>query len=46
MTKTPDYKIGALVESNFYEDGNAKGSHLCIIWRRFNLSWILNGPRN
>lgn len=46
MAKTPDYKIGALVESNFYEDGNAPGSHMCIIWRRFNLSWILNGPNN
>lgn len=46
MTKTPDFKIGALVESNFYEDGNGSGSHMCIIWRRWNLSWILNGPNN
>lgn len=46
MAKTPDFKIGALVESNFYQDGNGKNSNLCIIWRRFNLSWILNGPNN
>jgi sialidase-1 len=46
MTKTADYKIGALVESDFYEDGGAKTSHRAILWRRFNLSWILNGPNN
>jgi sialidase-1 len=46
MAKTPDYKIGALVESNFYQDGNGKNSNMCILWRRFNLSWILNGPNN
>ena len=46
ITKTADYKIGALVESDFYEDGGAKTSHRAILWRRFNLSWILNGPNN
>ncbi|KAH8592589.1 glycoside hydrolase family 33 protein [Bisporella sp. PMI_857] len=46
MTKTADYKIGALVESDFYEDESAKTSHRAILWRRFNLSWILNGPEN
>jgi sialidase-1 len=42
MTKTPDFKIGALVASNFYEDGNNPGSHMCIIWRHWNLSWVVN----
>ncbi|RHZ46617.1 putative extracellular sialidase/neuraminidase [Aspergillus thermomutatus] len=46
MTKTGDYKIGALVESNFFNDGTGKNSYRCILWRRFNLSWILNGPNN
>jgi sialidase-1 len=46
MTKTADFKIGALVESDFYEDKGGEGSHRAIIWRRFNLSWIVNGPRN
>jgi sialidase-1 len=45
MTKTADFKIGALVESDFNND-DGKDSHRTIIWRRFNLSWILNGPRN
>lgn len=44
MTKTADFKIGALVESDFDEGGNL--SHRAIFWRRFNLSWILNGPNN
>ncbi|KAL4894059.1 Sialidase [Aspergillus ambiguus] len=46
MTKTADYKIGALVESDFFNDGTGGGSYRCILWRRFNLSWILNGPNN
>jgi sialidase-1 len=46
MTKTADFKIGALVESDFYNDKGGGGSYRAIIWRRFNLSWILNGPRN
>ncbi|KAH8660264.1 glycoside hydrolase family 33 protein [Xylariales sp. PMI_506] len=40
MTKTGDKKIGALVESNFLDSDT--GNRL-IIWRKFNLSWILNG---
>lgn len=46
MTKTGDNKIGALVESDFYNDEGGKNSYRAIIWRRFNLCWILNGPRN
>ncbi|KAK9311231.1 glycoside hydrolase family 33 protein [Lipomyces starkeyi] len=46
MTKTADYKIGALVESDFFNDGSGPGSYRSILWRRFNLSWILNGPNN
>ncbi|KAJ5691753.1 hypothetical protein N7462_001176 [Penicillium macrosclerotiorum] len=46
MTKTADYKIGALVESDFFNDGTGSGSYRCLFWRRFNLSWILNGPNN
>lgn len=46
MTKTADYKIGALVESDFFNDGTGQDSYRSIIWRRFNLSWILNGPNN
>jgi sialidase-1 len=46
MTKTADYKIGALVETDFYEYGNDPRSHRAIVWRRFNLSWIVNGPNN
>ncbi|PVH68065.1 glycoside hydrolase family 33 protein [Cadophora sp. DSE1049] len=46
MTKTADYKIGALVESDFWESKGAKTDHRAILWRRFNLSWILNGPNN
>ncbi|KAL2018116.1 hypothetical protein VTK56DRAFT_1246 [Thermocarpiscus australiensis] len=44
MTKTADFKVGALVESDFYNDGSGKNSYRAIIWRKFNLSWILNGP--
>jgi sialidase-1 len=46
MCKTGDFKIGALVESDFYNDKNGQKSYRAIIWRRFNLSWILHGPRN
>ncbi|MFE9656467.1 exo-alpha-sialidase [Micromonospora sp. NPDC006431] len=46
MTKTADYKIGALVETDFYEYGSDPRSHRAIVWRRFNLSWIVNGPNN
>ncbi|KFH41434.1 Exo-alpha-sialidase-like protein [Hapsidospora chrysogenum ATCC 11550] len=46
MTKTADFKIGALVETDFYQTGGSKGDYRAIVWRRFNLSWILNGPRN
>ena len=46
MTKTADFKIGALVESDFYNDKGGQDSYRAILWRRFNLSWILNGPRN
>ena len=46
MTKTADFKVGALVETDFYEYGSDPRSHRAIVWRRFNLSWIVNGPRN
>ncbi|WP_257669259.1 sialidase family protein [Parapedobacter tibetensis] len=41
MTKTADYKIGALVEYN-ENVGNAT-SHRSIEFHRFNIPWILNG---
>ena len=46
MTKTADWKIGALVETDFYQTGGSKDDYRAIIWKRFNLSWILNGPDN
>jgi sialidase-1 len=46
MTKTADYRIGALVETDFYNDGSGPDSYRAMVWRRFNLSWILNGPDN
>jgi sialidase-1 len=46
MTKTADAKVGALVESNFYQNEGTIDDNMVIIWRRFNLSWILNGPNN
>jgi sialidase-1 len=46
MTKTTDAKIGALVETDFYNAKGGADSHRAILWRRFNLSWILNGPNN
>lgn len=46
LTKTADFKIGAVVETDFYQTGGSKDDHRAIVWRRFNLSWILNGPNN
>ncbi|WP_049565790.1 exo-alpha-sialidase [Streptomyces sp. SBT349] len=46
MTKTADYRIGALVETDFFNDGTGGDSYRAIVWRRFNLSWVLNGPDN
>lgn len=46
MTKTKDWKVGALVETDFYQSGGSKKDNRAIVWRRFNLSWILNGPNN
>jgi sialidase-1 len=41
MTKTADFRIGALVESNL--DVASAASPRSIIFRKFNLSWILHG---
>lgn len=46
LTKTNDFKIGALVETDFYQTDGSKDDYRAIVWRRFNLSWILNGPNN
>jgi sialidase-1 len=46
MTKTADYRIGALVETDFYNDEGGPNSYRALLWRRFNLSWILNGPNS
>ncbi|RYO77000.1 hypothetical protein DL766_000609 [Monosporascus sp. MC13-8B] len=46
MTKTADFKIGALVETDFSQTDGSKDDYRAIVWRRFNLSWILNGPNN
>ncbi|KAH7311239.1 Sialidase [Stachybotrys elegans] len=46
LTKTADFKIGALVETDFYQTNGSKDDYRAIVWRRFNLSWILNGPNN
>ncbi|KAB8076265.1 Sialidase [Aspergillus leporis] len=43
LVKTADNKVGALVETDFFNDGTGGGSYRAIAWRRFNLSWILNG---
>jgi sialidase-1 len=43
MTKTADWKIGALVETDFFNDTTGPDSYRAMVWRRFNLSWILNG---
>jgi sialidase-1 len=42
MTKTADFQIGALVESNA-DTSNNGSSYRHIIFRKFNLSWILHG---
>ncbi|GAA4089305.1 sialidase family protein [Actinomadura miaoliensis] len=42
MAKTSDYRIAALVESNLDTSSNGT-SYRSIIFRKFNLSWILNG---
>jgi sialidase-1 len=44
MTKTGDFKIGALVETDFFNDGTRADSYRAIVWRRFNISWILAAP--
>ncbi|KAL2863828.1 Exo-alpha-sialidase [Aspergillus lucknowensis] len=47
MCKTNDWHVGALVETDFLNDRGTPGApHRAIVWRRFNLSWILNGPNN
>ncbi|KAJ4213601.1 hypothetical protein NW757_014751, partial [Fusarium falciforme] len=46
LTKTADRKIGALVETDFYQAGGSGKDHRAIVWRKFNLSWILNGLNN
>ncbi|KAH7110243.1 Sialidase [Dactylonectria macrodidyma] len=46
LTKTADRKVGALVETDFYQAGGSEKDHRAIVWRRFNLSWILNSPNN
>lgn len=46
MTKTADFRIGALVETDWFNDGSGSNSYRAIVWRRFNLSWVLNGPNN
>ncbi|KHN96201.1 extracellular sialidase/neuraminidase [Metarhizium album ARSEF 1941] len=43
LTKTADTYIGALVETNFDQTGGTKSDFRAIIWRKFNLSWILHG---
>ncbi|MEV4628107.1 sialidase family protein [Micromonospora sp. NPDC049523] len=42
MTKTADYTVGALVEVN-ENTGNSDTSHRTIVFRKFNLPWMLNG---
>ncbi|GAA2112131.1 sialidase family protein [Actinomadura alba] len=42
MTKTADYRIGALVESNLNVDASSTSSR-SVLFRKFNLSWILHG---
>lgn len=46
MTKTADFNVGALVETDFYQTGGSKDDYRAIVWRKFNLSWILHGPNN
>ena len=42
MTKTADYHVGALVEVN-ESVSRSSTSHRSIVFRKFNLPWILNG---
>lgn len=42
LTKTADYRVGALVETDFFNDESGPDSYRALLWRRFNLSWILN----
>jgi sialidase-1 len=42
MAKTADYFVGALVEVN-EDTGNSDASHRTIVFRKFNLPWMLNG---
>ncbi|NEE02823.1 sialidase family protein [Phytoactinopolyspora halotolerans] len=42
MAKTADYHVGALVELN-ENTGSSASSHRSIVFRKFNLPWILNG---
>lgn len=46
LTKTADFNVGALVETDFYQTGGSKNDYRAIVWRKFNLSWILHGPNN
>ncbi|WP_433329553.1 sialidase family protein [Spirillospora sp. CA-294931] len=41
MTKTSDWHIGALVETNLNNGSN--GAPHALVFRKFNLSWILHG---
>ncbi|KAK8920312.1 hypothetical protein H634G_02517 [Metarhizium anisopliae BRIP 53293] len=45
LTRTADGEVGALVETNFDETGGSKDDHYAIIWRKFNLSWVLHGSK-
>ncbi|EFY93780.1 extracellular sialidase/neuraminidase [Metarhizium acridum CQMa 102] len=45
LTKTADSEIGALVETDFDQTGGSKDDYHAIIWRKFNLSWVLHGPK-
>lgn len=42
VAKTADYFVGALVEVN-ENTGNNDTSHRTIVFRKFNLPWMLNG---
>ncbi|GFJ89498.1 sialidase [Phytohabitans rumicis] len=42
MAKTADYFVGALVEVDEHS-GDGGTSHLSVVFRKFNLPWILNG---
>jgi sialidase-1 len=42
VAKTADYFVGALVEVN-EDTSDSEVSHRSIVFRKFNLPWILNG---